>query len=591
MLIEPNTLPVSVNHQDKSVNLSFNMLLMHVYISIMTCHKNSFLEQFKNIFDQPENYQDCFLPSMPHDDDYEAFDTFRKLNSGLKFYSCRNDHMYAIGECQRPTMTSKCPTCKEPIGGIGYKLAEGNKQADSLNENRQNGYCISEVDNDLNPPQSIRNMGFLNTYLMRFLLDSTLHLWCAFDNKNHSNKLNKLIANKQHKIADFSDFFYNSALSNVKVLSKHLEQSPDEIMLFVHFVLNQFTVMHDSNKCKTHSLKTKDDRKAYEAEFCAFINHHVIETAKGSNGEQKLIQQLTNMLKSDSQNTDMDQLFRIAYDLVEPPVQQTAADSQTFLNQKQLWLFRKQITIETMISSFQNSIRNSEQEQKKFALTDNFLKNLTQLKLIKGLTNIYKMIELLYRTFYKQIDKQSARRMKVNDFRLEDNQVCMHVDSQFRDVVEQGAKCFVKTFKSARPHMNNLKASKLLSEIEDFKELPLSYLMPSNIIYNDGIHIYSLVIYLTNLQNEFLSFYQRNSQLSGAMIKERVELENLVAGDLISLSVEKDLLQIIYTYSNYSLELRQEMNLEFNFDKIQESIESRFLTNKPIIENNVSFLF
>jgi hypothetical protein len=52
------------------------------------------------------------LPSLPHDDDYELFQEFKKLNKeAAKFYKCSNGHLYTIGNCTEPAVTGKCPTC------------------------------------------------------------------------------------------------------------------------------------------------------------------------------------------------------------------------------------------------------------------------------------------------------------------------------------------------------------------------------------------------------------------------------------------------------------------------------------------------
>ena len=67
----------------------------------------------------------------------------------------------------------------------------------------------------------------------------------------------------------------------------------------------------------------------------------------------------------------------------------------------------------------------------------------------------------------------------------------------------------------------------------------------------------------------------------------RVELEILSINDCINFSVDKEILQIVYTHSNYSLENVQETNLEYNFVKIQQTLDNRFLLDKPLINNKV----
>ena len=45
------------------------------------------------------------------------------------WYKCPNGHVYAIGECGGAMEETKCPECKETIGGTQHRLAQGNAHA------------------------------------------------------------------------------------------------------------------------------------------------------------------------------------------------------------------------------------------------------------------------------------------------------------------------------------------------------------------------------------------------------------------------------------------------------------------------------
>jgi hypothetical protein len=581
MLIGPQLLPEELRRsKDETVNTNLNlsMLLNHFYITLISCNEHNIFKTFKKIFDAPQNFKARFLPSMPHDDDLEIFETMKKINSeNLKYYKCKNGHTYGVGECHQPTIVTRCPTCKEPIGG-NYALVNGNTETGVLQAKIQNGYCLADLESD-QTPQSIRNMGFLNTYLLRFFLNSTLYIAAIFNDNDRRQQVESLITNPDAKIANLVVHFYQNILMNIRILSKYLEQSPDEIIVFLHFVINQIST-NKSKQFKNNSLKTMKDREEYEKEFCEFVNSVITEAR--TNSIDKLIQNLNNVIKADGENANMDQLFRIAHDLIEPPQTSPSKARLEFLNEKQIWLFRKQITIETMINNFQNSFINNENRQD-FKVLNEFLKNLNQLKLISNLFSIVKMVEMLHSAFNKQIDKQSASKMMVANL-LNDSEMSF-IDLEFRQVLEQGACSFLNVYKLAHGFLG-LRNNQVLMDIDDYRYLPLSYLMPNNSVNNNGIYIYSLIIHLINLQNSFLNFYQRDQPNP---IVEKVELETLSPSDLISFTIEKDLLQIAYMYSNYSLEFKQETNLEFNYQKIQEIIENRFLANKPFIDDTVNF--
>ena len=54
-----------------------------------------------------------------------------KLSKG-HWFKCSNGHIYAIGECGGAMEKSKCPECKEEIGGTKHTLVEGNQLAPEM---------------------------------------------------------------------------------------------------------------------------------------------------------------------------------------------------------------------------------------------------------------------------------------------------------------------------------------------------------------------------------------------------------------------------------------------------------------------------
>jgi hypothetical protein len=57
-----------------------------------------------------------FLPTMPHDETFEAKQVLTGQGGVRQWYQCRNGHTFGIGECGKPTQQAKCH-CGQPIGG------------------------------------------------------------------------------------------------------------------------------------------------------------------------------------------------------------------------------------------------------------------------------------------------------------------------------------------------------------------------------------------------------------------------------------------------------------------------------------------
>jgi hypothetical protein len=48
------------------------------------------------------------------------------------WYTCRNGHIYAIGDCGGAAQRARCPECGSPIGGEGHRVDESNRHADAF---------------------------------------------------------------------------------------------------------------------------------------------------------------------------------------------------------------------------------------------------------------------------------------------------------------------------------------------------------------------------------------------------------------------------------------------------------------------------
>ncbi len=119
--------------------------------------------------------------------------------------------------------------------------------------------------------------------------------------------------------------------------------------------------------------------------------------------------------------------------------------------------------------------------------------------------------------------------------------------------------------------------------INNYKDLTLSHLLPS--LTKNGRYIYALILFLTNINNEFLQFYSKMKNSEYKIFE--TELNNLNKSNLISFKCEKDILRITYLNCVYSLGIETKLNTEYKFQKIQTSIEEKILYKKCLINNKV----
>lgn len=564
-----NNLPM-VNIQNQNYDLNIQFLLMHVFVSCLN-NPNTILKPFAKLINNPEKYSQCYLPSIPHDDDFEAYQAFaNNPRERIAWYRCPNGHLYTIGECTKPDQVAICPTCRSQIGGANHILNQGNSLAQNITEKETKGYLLDLNDNK----ESIRNMGQLNTILIRLLLDCCMYL-SAFKNPAQT----KLVLHSPNiNVLNLEEFFLEQIKKNVIKLSQCLQHSPEESLLVFHNFIHKIATNSFEKKTFDSKLTTKEQRNKFEEIICTFIKDRVFE----NKSVDKIIEELNQIIKENA--SDSDKLIRIAHDLIELP------DDENCFNQKQFWSFRRQITLDLMKQNF--SILSTEEKRTKFRLLSEFLEKINSLKLIKYLPSLLKMLKTFYRIFNRQIDRQSSSRIKLKDI-LNSNPV-FNMDPLLKDQIENSARDFLKVWKISNSDIkskfgakNYEKFEKILHNIDEknYGDIPVGFFLPNS--KNEGFVIYSILFYLLNEQNEFIQFYVGN--ILNKKVNENtvtISLENVTKNDLISFSPQKDILRLVYIHSNYSLEESKNINLEFDFSKIQSSIERKIIDDKPLIDTS-----
>ena len=228
--------------------------LLIVHVILQATDKGDLLKPFSDLLEHPETFKDSFLPSIPHDEDFEIL---QKLKSeGTIPYTCPKGHFYTINGCQKAVMAAKCPTCNSNICGIGYKLAEGNQIQHDVKENVQHGYCIADASKRTETPENIRNIGSMNWIMMRLILDCTLYISSLY-----SDKVGVLVVADYRR--DMSRYFADHIVKDIKVLSNCLQHTPEESLILIHYVLNESRKLKNS-KLKVAGLKSKEVRTKYE---------------------------------------------------------------------------------------------------------------------------------------------------------------------------------------------------------------------------------------------------------------------------------------------------------------------------------------
>ena len=153
-----------------------------------------------------------------------------------------------------------------------------------MEEKVQYGYCIPVESQRNTNIESIRNMGLLNTAIMRLILNITLYIASL-----HSDKVSQLFQ-KKDRSKDMKQFFADQVMRDVKVVANCLQHSPEESLLLIHFILSQINTIPNVKKVDA-TLKSKEARIKYETLFCTKLIDQIV-----GNHFEKILKNMTNVL-------------------------------------------------------------------------------------------------------------------------------------------------------------------------------------------------------------------------------------------------------------------------------------------------------
>jgi len=110
------------------------------------------------------------------------------------------------------------------------------------------------------------------------------------------------------------------------------------------------------------------------------------------------------------------------------------------------------------------------------------------------------------------------------------------------------------------------------------KTTPLAFFLCK--LSGEGSGFMAMIDFLAFSHNEFLTSYKNTR---GAVVRHASLLKASDA-DVISYSSNSDLLPLVYTHCNYSLELGKGTKIGYNFDKILENLMDKVFCGKSILE-------
>uniref|UniRef100_A0A672YT28 RING-type E3 ubiquitin transferase n=1 Tax=Sphaeramia orbicularis TaxID=375764 RepID=A0A672YT28_9TELE len=497
-------------------------LVVHL-AAVLLCGEHTILAPLRRLATAPADMKVAYLPTMP-----EMLAEVHQLVQATKWYYCKNGHPCAVGNCGSPTEGGKCFDCGEKIGSSAKEF----KYLDLKNNLTETGHILGDPVCRNNPDmQDTKGLSSVPFTVIRMFTHMAMMV----------GSISAIIKPPVPEPAEF--------------LFAHLQKDEDHCsavflcILLVHSWMwfhSCFLLGPDFQGDEL--LSTKDARNEWEKEMSSRI------TPQLQNLGEKL-KEVNLLLLSDSRVS----AFKIKKLLFEDPRLHFASlfPQQSLIHNSTVWSCRDRVCPLSLTHIVeQNNGRNT------VPLLWKFLHKETELRLVKHLPDILTLQKNLVRRFHNSPE------------------MILSLGSWYHEHV----RTFLTTWNQLRVSLQTNGAIKIPPEFCQ-KDLDLDSGLAVLLPRRQGLGLCStaLVSYLIGLHNDLV--YCADKQ-TGEETSYKVSAADLVDLHVIRYEVDRDLMPLILSNTQYSIENGKETQPEYDLPKIQQKILSHFLLGKPLISSN-----
>ncbi|XP_069008985.1 E3 ubiquitin-protein ligase rnf213-alpha-like, partial [Embiotoca jacksoni] len=546
-----NRLGVLAIHPDHTnVDSTVIELIIHLAATLLT-GTHVLLTPLKQLGLSPENMQRAFIPTMPDDMLAVAQKVIQQDYGPLTWYVCPNNHPCCVDNCGQPMEKSQCLECGEDIGGENHKALPGFRPIQLQHDRTRPGHILGDPERRNNPDAlDTKNMSLTPFTLVRLVTHLAMLLGA-------SEKLQFVQQIIFPPVEDVFLFLAKHITKDLDQLTHALGKGADDTVTTVHLVLKSLQELHHA-KCFDIDpyLTTKESRNTWE-------------TSVGTDVMTPKLKDLDLILQEAMENIRTDS--RVSSNFV---MRTTFSDDCTFLTSLQqssqvhssaVWSCRERLSL----LGLTHIVEHNDQKEK-LQLLWRFLQKEREFRQIRFLPQILILQKRLVRKY------QNASEQKVGSIRE-----FIEKQKEMRTWYEVHIDNFLKTW-------NLLRVSVTSSEIKIPDEFcsqdldlnsELQYLLPRR--QGPGLCATGLVSYLVTLHNELVHAVENHTGEDSSSYK--VSLAELMEQHVIRYDVEKDLLPLVLSNCQYSLERGHETISQYDLPRIQQQILTRFLQGKPLI--------
>ncbi|KAM6344814.1 E3 ubiquitin-protein ligase RNF213 isoform 2-T4 [Alca torda] len=549
-----NSLPsLTVDPQSFSHGGALVEMAVHT-AAVLLCGQNPVLQPLRNLAFHPHAMQRSFLPTMPEDIMVQAR-TWEGVTS-LHWYTCPNGHPCAVGECGRPMETSRCADCGAHVGGERHKPLPGFQELRGYEDRTQTGHILGDAKHRKTAGVSDRAMSPVVFVLIRLLTHLAMLLGATKDPQS----LQKIIKPPVH---DSVSFLQQHIQQDLVQLTKILGKSVDETINILHLVLS--SLLKDPHQHRGHwpvqfddVLSTKENRNKWEE-----IVANTIIAPELEDLDKKLLK-LNRQIQED-ERISSNPIVKIVYGDPVTFLSQLPKDSH--IHHSRMWSCRKRISVENL-----GHVVQQKNAKDAVPLLWKFLQKEPELRLVKFLPEILALQRDLVRRFQNTTD---VKHCSIRDFLKEP------LSDVMRDLLQRRVKVFLSVWNKLRRSLDTngeIKLPKGYCDADLTLDSKLEVLLPRR--QGLGLCSTALASYLISLHNDFIHSVNKHIKEDDRYLINASEVADL---HLISYEVERDLIPLILSNCQYSMEKGGETLQDFDLERIQQQVISKFLQGKPLI--------
>uniref|UniRef100_A0A8D0H9P7 Ring finger protein 213 n=1 Tax=Sphenodon punctatus TaxID=8508 RepID=A0A8D0H9P7_SPHPU len=518
-----NNLPsLAVSPQTFSHNGTIIEMAIHT-AALLLCGQNRILEPLRKLAFSPEAMQ------------------VRKL-----FY------------CGRPMELGTCVDCQAPIGGQNHMMVQGFTTAQTNMDRTQTGHVLGNPCNREATVTSERAMSPVVLILIRLLT----HLAMLLGSTNNPQVLETIHIRIIKPLAqDPVSFLLQHIQKDLEQLMNTLGKSADETTNVVHLLLCcllKESHQHTNQFRFDDTLSTKEHRENWEG---VVANTIIIPELTAL--DKTLLE--VNQQISEDERMCSNPVAKIVYGDPATFLSQLSKDSAVHCSR--MWSCRKRISVEYL-----GHVVQQKGGKDNLPILWKFLQKEAELRLVKFLPEILALQKDLVRRF------QNVTEMEHKTIRDFLNSI---PSDGMRNVMQSRVEVFLSAWNKLRRSLDTngeIKLPKDYCDADCSLESEFEILLPRR--RGLGLCSTALASYLISLHNDFVYTVENYTTDASSYSVSPVEVTDL---HVIGYEVERDLVPLILSNCQYSMEKGGEALQEFDLEKIQQQVTTRFLQGKPLI--------